>query len=82
MGTVFLLILVPFFGTYNNGSQRWLSFGVLEIQPTEFMKFILILLLASVLNLYHHKRFSFTESLIPTGKIMVYTVIPFFFILI
>ncbi|MCI4136260.1 rod shape-determining protein RodA [Bacillus vallismortis] len=82
VGTVFLLILVHFFGTYKNGSQRWLSFGVLEIQPTEFMKIILILLLASVLNQYHHKRFSFTESLIPTGKIMVYTVIPFFFILI
>ncbi len=55
---------------------------VIEIQPSEFMKIILILLLASILNQFQHKRFSFTESIIPTGKIMVYTVIPFFFILV
>lgn len=81
-GAVFLLILVHFFGTYKNGSQRWISFGVIEIQPSEFMKIILILLLASILNQYQHKRFSFTESIIPTGKIMMYTVFPFFFILV
>ncbi|MCI4060510.1 FtsW/RodA/SpoVE family cell cycle protein, partial [Bacillus cereus] len=27
VGAVFLLILVHFFGTYKNGSQRWISFG-------------------------------------------------------
>ncbi|WP_186438863.1 FtsW/RodA/SpoVE family cell cycle protein, partial [Bacillus licheniformis] len=82
VGAVFLLILVHFFGTYKNGSQRWISFGVIEIQPSEFMKIILILLLASILNQFQHKRFSFAESIIPTGKIMMYTVIPFFFILV
>ncbi|MDI5790921.1 FtsW/RodA/SpoVE family cell cycle protein [Bacillus licheniformis] len=28
------------FWNLQNGSQRWISFGVIEIQPSEFMKII------------------------------------------
>ena len=45
-----LLILVHFFGTFKNGSQRWISFGLFEIQPSEFVKVFLVLVLSRTLN--------------------------------
>lgn len=41
-----LLILVIGFGSHRLGAQRWLSFGFLNIQPSELAKFVLILTLA------------------------------------
>ncbi len=52
--TNILLLYVNFSGTYALGAQRWLSFGGLYIQPSEFAKIALILILASILD---RKRF-------------------------
>ncbi len=41
-----MLILVIGFGAQRLGAQRWLSFGFLNIQPSELAKFVLILTLA------------------------------------
>lgn len=41
--------LVSFFGKKVNGKRRWLGYGKLQFQPTEFAKLILILLLAMVI---------------------------------
>ncbi|NOZ33518.1 MAG: cell division protein FtsW [Alphaproteobacteria bacterium] len=38
LGSIFLLGLTVLVGTEVNGSQRWLSFGGLSIQPSEFVK--------------------------------------------
>lgn len=46
------------------------------------MKIFVILLLAAVLNQYKHQRFSFQESIIPTTKVICWTIVPFFLILI
>ncbi|MDM5321205.1 rod shape-determining protein RodA [Bacillus altitudinis] len=81
-GGIFFIILVHFFGTSKNGSQRWISFGSIKVQPSEFMKIFVILLLAAVLNQYKHQRFSFKESIIPTSKLVCWTVVPFFLILV
>ncbi len=81
-GGLFLIILVHFFGTNQNGSQRWISLGPMKVQPSEFMKIFVILLLAAILNRYKHQRFSFKESMIPTMNIICWTPVPFFLILI
>lgn len=43
---VFLLILVLVLGKVGMGAQRWLSFGVIRFQPSEFMKLSLVFVLA------------------------------------
>lgn len=37
-GTMLLMIALPFIGPEINGAQRWLQFGGLSIQPSEFLK--------------------------------------------
>lgn len=54
----------------------------MKVQPSEFMKIFVILLLAAILNRYKHQRFSFKESMIPTMNIICWTAVPFFLILI
>ncbi|MFB8735548.1 FtsW/RodA/SpoVE family cell cycle protein [Bacillus sp. SL00103] len=75
-GGIFLIILVHFFGTSQNGSQRWISFGSIKVQPSEFMKIFVILLLAAVLNQYKHQR-SLLKKAFPTSAVC-WTVVPFF----
>ena len=40
--SLFLLILVNFYGNTGMGSQRWLNLGFFNLQPSELMKFSLI----------------------------------------
>ncbi len=57
--TILMLLYVNFSGTSALGAQRWLSFAGLNVQPSEFAKITLILVLSSILdrqrfsNLYH-----------------------------
>lgn len=41
-----LLLLVPMIGDVQMGAQRWLNLGIVYLQPSELMKWTLILLLA------------------------------------
>jgi len=77
-----LLIVVHFFGTFKNGSQRWISFGFFELQPSEFMKVFVILFLAVLLNKLGTNRLFFLESIPITIKIGFYTILPFMLILV
>jgi len=47
---VILLILVLFFGSYGGGAQRWLNLGFLKFQPSEMMKIIVPIAIASILS--------------------------------
>ena len=82
IGGVALLLLVHFFGTYRNGSQRWISFGLFEVQPSEFMKVGLILFLAAILKKAGGQRMNFIESIPLTAKLAIFTIVPFALILI
>ena len=59
--TILMLLYVKFSGTSALGAQRWLSFAGLNIQPSEFAKLTLILILASILD---RERFSGLSHLI------------------
>ncbi|NBC19727.1 MAG: rod shape-determining protein RodA [Alphaproteobacteria bacterium] len=48
--TVLLLVAVEFFGEMRGGAQRWLAIGPVNVQPSEFMKLALVLVLAR----YYH----------------------------
>lgn len=61
IGVVLLLIVTLFFGTVGKGAQRWLNFGIVRIQPSEFVKIALPLMLAwffsrysTTLKLWHY----------------------------
>ena len=42
-----LMVLVPGLGVKVNGAQRWLGLGPLRVQPSEFAKLGIVLILAS-----------------------------------
>ena len=46
-GLVVLLVYVMFFGVVRNGSRRWIDFGRVNFQPSEFARIILPLVLAT-----------------------------------
>jgi len=88
---VFLLILVLIIGRPINGTRAWLNLGFISLQPSEFMKISLTLMLASI-NKEKKKYkvfFKYTfYSLIPsilvfiepdTGAIIFYFIILFIF---
>ena len=50
--SIFLLVLVPFFGVGAKGAQRWLSLGVMRFQPSEIMKLAMPLMVAAWFTRY------------------------------
>jgi len=47
---IFLLIMVLFFGSSGGGAQRWLDLGLVKFQPSEMMKIIVPIAIASILS--------------------------------
>ena len=58
--SLFLLVLVNFYGNTGMGSQRWLNLGFFNLQPSELMKFSLILVLARFFH--REKKLSFFNN--------------------
>lgn len=55
-GVLGLLLLVPLIGSSGGGARRWLSFGPLSIQPSEFMKVAIVVVLAAHLHRWAGER--------------------------
>ena len=47
------LAIIPFFGIESNGATRWINIAGISLQPSEFVKYTLILALAKYLSLIH-----------------------------
>jgi len=47
---IFLLVLVLLFGSSSGGAQRWLDLGFVRFQPSELMKVIVPIAIASILS--------------------------------
>ena len=51
-----LLFILLFMGVIINGSRCWLIIGPVSFQPSEFMKIILIIIIAQILSKYRSKK--------------------------
>ncbi|MBW6440491.1 rod shape-determining protein RodA [Patescibacteria group bacterium] len=45
----FILIIVLFYGSFVRGTSSWFSFGMFNVQPAEFVKIIIIIVMAKYL---------------------------------
>lgn len=75
-----MCVLIPGFGKTVNGARRWLNFKVLTVQPSEFVKLAVILLIAGVLSTYWKKLYKkevsialFLITVIPAGILFTIT---------
>ena len=59
-----LSLLVLFIGDEYNGSKRWLSFGPLSFQPSEFAKLAVILFLAWLIEKFGKRMRKFTVLIV------------------
>lgn len=53
LAALFLMALVPVIGTELNGAQRWLKVGPVTVQPSEIMKFAVIILCADYIDRFY-----------------------------
>jgi rod shape determining protein RodA len=51
-----MLLLVPLIGVSGGGARRWLGVGPVTVQPSEFMKVALVIVLASLLHRWAGER--------------------------
>src|ERR1700761_6876313 len=50
------LALTPFIGHQVNGARRWLGVGMMQVQPSEFLKPLYVVAMAWLLSLKQHDR--------------------------
>ncbi len=60
-----VLVLIPGIGKIRNGSRSWFGIGPLGIQPSEFMKLSLIILVSKYLSNSDKNIKSFTKGILP-----------------
>ncbi len=65
-----LLILIQFFGSANNGAQRWISIAGVQFQPSEATKIMLILFYAQFIMKYRQLISSFRMIVILSALFM------------
>ncbi|MES2914278.1 MAG: rod shape-determining protein RodA [Pseudomonadota bacterium] len=71
-----LLLVVQFFGDVGMGAQRWIDLGFIRLQPSEMMKFTLVMMLAAYYDWLEPKRVSRPlYVLIPVFLIVIPTVL-------
>jgi rod shape determining protein RodA len=56
--SIALLLVVEFFGDIGMGAQRWIDLGFIRLQPSEMMKFTLVMMLAAYYDWLDAKRTS------------------------
>jgi cell division protein FtsW len=78
-GAVLLaLVLVPGIGKSVNGSRRWLSLAVINLQPSEFMKLAVVLYAAS----YAVRKAAFLHAEQPLRQTLVRGFLPLFAVMV
>jgi cell division protein FtsW len=50
------MVFIPFFGMQAGGAQRWIHVGFTSIQPSEILKFVFVIYLASWLSTHSVRR--------------------------
>jgi rod shape determining protein RodA len=71
-----LLLVVEFFGDVGMGAQRWIDLGFIRLQPSEMMKFTLVMALAAYYDWLENKKTSrLFYVLIPVALIVAPTIL-------
>jgi cell division protein FtsW len=73
-----VLVLVPGIGKSVNGSRRWLSLVVINVQPSEFMKLAVVLYAAS----YALRRAAFLHAEQPLRQTLIRGFLPLFAVMV
>ena len=68
IGVILLLIYVMFFGVVRGGARRWIPLGIFNLQPSEFAKIAVALVLAKFFG--ESRRQSPTRADLATGAAM------------
>ena len=75
---IFVLLLIPFIGTETFGATRWIKIAGISLQPSEFVKYTLILALAKYYHSIQDTNInSFSKIIIPLIFVIVPTLIVF-----
>ncbi|HEY5316906.1 MAG TPA: putative lipid II flippase FtsW [Solirubrobacteraceae bacterium] len=64
-----LLVLVPGFGVEINNARRWFAAGPIQFQPSELMKFSIVLYVARFLADHPKRIKSFRQAIVPVGLV-------------
>jgi cell division protein FtsW len=62
-----IAVLIPGIGKGVNGAKRWISFGFMNFQPSELMKFAVVIFAASYTVQRQEYLHSFVKGLVPMG---------------
>ena len=76
-GLIFILLVTTAFSRPIRGTSAWLNFGVFSIQPSEFMKLGVVIVLAKYLELRERDIRNFRELLVPALVTLVPVIIIF-----
>ncbi len=71
-----LAVLVPGIGMKINGARRWLKIGFFNLNPSEIVKFSLIIFLSSFLEKAHEKEWKNFKVLLPSLVIIGIHILP------
>jgi rod shape determining protein RodA len=76
--SIISLVIIPFFGIESNGATRWISIAGISLQPSEFVKYTLILALAKYFHSINNDN-SFIKTLIIP---LIITIVPVLLVII
>ena len=75
--SIMSLVIIPFFGIESNGATRWINIAGISLQPSEFVKYTLILALAKYFHSINNDS-SFIKTLIIP---LIITIVPVFLVI-
>lgn len=68
--TLLILVMIPHVGIEVNGARRWLGFGFMRLQPSEFAKIALVLFLARYSDLWRGRITHLSKGFIPAALVV------------
>ena len=74
IGSVFMLVLVPFIGVEENGAKRWIDLGFTTFQPSEVAKLAVILSFAVMICVFREKMKTFKYGVLPFAVVLAVVV--------
>ncbi len=66
-----LCIFIPGLGVSNKGATRWVNLGFIQFQPSDVMKFALVLMMALYISKFHHKVKNFKYGVVFPACIVI-----------